>query len=58
MSRKLTHRPASHGTPPGRLPAFARRPVGIWGVIGGKKPTGGRMEIRRSPSGRQTVTQG
>ena len=37
MSRKLTHWPASRGAPPSRLLASARRPVGIWGVIGGKK---------------------
>ena len=52
MSRKLTHRPASRGAPSNRLPASARRPVGIWGVIGGKKPTGGRMDIRRWDAGR------
>ena len=57
MSRKLTHRPASRGAPPSRLPASARQPVGIGGVIGGKKNTGGRTDIRRSPSGRRTVTQ-
>ena len=58
MSRKLIHRPASRGMPPGRLPASARRPVGIWGIIGRKKPIGGRTEIIRSPLGRRTVTQG
>ena len=58
MSRKLTHRPEPRGAPPSRLPATARQPVGIWGVIGGKKPTGGHTDIRRLPSGRRTVTQG
>ena len=57
MSRKLIHHPASRGTPAGRLPASARQPVGIWGVIG-RKPIDGRTEILRSPSGRRTVTQG
>ena len=37
MSRKLTHRPASRGAPHSRLTASTQRPVGIWGVIGGKK---------------------
>ena len=55
---QLIHRPASHGTSPSHLLASARRPVGIWGVIGGKKPTGGRTDICRSSSGCRTVTQG
>ena len=50
--------PGRCGALAGRLPSAARRPVGIWGVIGRKKPIGGRMEILRSPSGRRTVTQG
>ena len=55
---QLSHPPAPRGAPLGRLPASARRPVGIWGVIGRKKPIGGHMEILRSPSERRTVTQG
>ena len=37
MSRKLTHQSATRGTLPSCLLASAQRPVGIWGVIGGKK---------------------
>ena len=53
MSRKLIHRPASRRMLPSRLPASAQQPVGIWGVIVRKKTIDGRMEIRRSPSGRR-----